>query len=373
MKTTKILFGAAVATALLGFSLSATAQENGNRDENGKVVRGAYETNNRFFDNTFIEFGAGLNAVYNEKEFGNTGIATQLNFGKWFTPTVGARIGWHGLKNEIEGYEDAIDAFHFFHGDFLWNISNALSGYKETRFWDIVPFVGFGGLLTQDVDDDNNWEFALGAGLINNFRLGNRVDLNLEFGALVSREAAYTDKSRFIGFPYATVGLAINLGKTAFARHTSATPVVVPVPFTTEQYKALQDKVNALEQENASLKNRISELENREPEKVYVEADAPATATLYFDLGKSKLSQRELAHLEYFASNLDKDAKLSVTGSADSATGSKGFNEKLAAQRAEYVKGLLVNTYGLSADNISTDSGLDAFNTPAKSRVVIIK
>ena len=47
-----ILGAAALIAVLLTVSPVTNAQENGNRDENGKVVRGPYETN-RFGDNWF--------------------------------------------------------------------------------------------------------------------------------------------------------------------------------------------------------------------------------------------------------------------------------------------------------------------------------
>ena len=97
MKGIKTILGVLAAASLL-FSVSANAQENANRDENGKVVRGAYETN-RAFDNTFISLGGGINAVWEKSEgFGRITPATELAFGKWWTPAVGMRIGWHGLN-----------------------------------------------------------------------------------------------------------------------------------------------------------------------------------------------------------------------------------------------------------------------------------
>ena len=51
MKGIKMILGALAAASLL-FSVNAFAQENANRDENGKIVRGAYETN-RAFDPVF--------------------------------------------------------------------------------------------------------------------------------------------------------------------------------------------------------------------------------------------------------------------------------------------------------------------------------
>ena len=89
-----MFFGALAAASLL-FSVNAYAQENNNRDENGKIVRGAYETN-KAFDNTFISLGVGYNAGLN---FGNGGsvpffqapggLALDLGFGKMWTPFIG--------------------------------------------------------------------------------------------------------------------------------------------------------------------------------------------------------------------------------------------------------------------------------------------
>ena len=66
MKRLNFILGAA---ALVAVSLTASpavnAQENGNRDENGKIVRGPYETN-QFGDNWFIGVGGGINILLNE-------------------------------------------------------------------------------------------------------------------------------------------------------------------------------------------------------------------------------------------------------------------------------------------------------------------
>ena len=97
MKGIKMLIGALAAASLL-FSFSANAQENANRDENGNVVRGAYETNGAF-DNIFFNIGAGVNSTLSIKKapaLRGIGLSTDLTLGKWFTPAIGARLGWHG-------------------------------------------------------------------------------------------------------------------------------------------------------------------------------------------------------------------------------------------------------------------------------------
>ena len=53
------IFIAGLLAVLSISAFSASAQENGNRDSLGRVVRGPYETN-RFGDNWFIGVGGGI-------------------------------------------------------------------------------------------------------------------------------------------------------------------------------------------------------------------------------------------------------------------------------------------------------------------------
>ncbi|MDT3366150.1 MAG: OmpA family protein, partial [Bacteroidota bacterium] len=84
------------------------------------------------------------------------------------------------------------------------------------------------------------------------------------------------------------------------------------------------------------------------------------------------VSDREKAHLEYFANEVDKEKELVIVGSADSKTGSAKRNEFLSNKRAEVVKDLLVKA-GFDADKISVESTTDAYDTPVKSRVATVK
>jgi outer membrane protein OmpA-like peptidoglycan-associated protein len=404
MKGIKI-FGALVIASLL-FSVNAYAQENNNRDENGEIVRGPYETN-KAGDNMFIGIAGGVNSVIpsirQPKNWGNIGLAADLNLGKWWTPAVGMRLGYHGvwdvakvpMNGTLGGTKHGL---HYFHGDFLWNISNSIGGYKETRFWNFVPYATMGvldicnGINPFAKNAHNNFEFAAGAGLLNVLRLGNRVNLTLDFKGLVTKGAAYQTGGRLLILPSATVGLQFNLGKTNFDRHSTITPVVIPVPFTTEQYNALKDKVAALEKENAALKDKVAALEKElAPLKklvngqtylyengtftaVDVTPDAPIT--LYFNIGSDKLSAREKAHLEYFTQNVvNGDTKLSVNGYADKQTGSAKYNQALSEKRVKTVVDLLKKA-GANEANIETaahGSEVQLFDSAAKNRVVTIE
>ena len=67
--------------------------------------------------------------------------------------------------------------YMYIHGDFLWNISNAFSGYRETRFWNFVPYLHAGFFRSYGLEDVNfaDNELAMGAGLLHNLRLGSCI------------------------------------------------------------------------------------------------------------------------------------------------------------------------------------------------------
>ncbi len=374
----------AVMAGVLVVSPAADAQENGNRDENGKVVRGAYETN-KFGDNWFIGAGAGVNSWLGNGASPKAGVAVDAFVGKWITPTVGVRMGWKGLKDGVsakDGHTIADEKFSYnsAHVDLLWNLSNLFSGYKETRTWNISVYPTFAYMNAA-----KNKEFGAGIGMLNNFRLGNRVGLYLDLSALTTKAdfAGISPRPKtLVGvLPSATFGLTVNLGKTGFKRHSSVVPAIVPVPFTEAQYNNLQDKVNALEKENKDLKAQIEELKNAKPDTVTVSkaGDLVSPATLYYEIGSTKLSEREEAHLEFYVKNILEQAPDKVfvlTGSADKGTGTAARNQYLSEQRVNNVKKVLVEKYGIAEDHLivkAEGATNNRFGSAVLNRVVTIE
>ena len=410
MKRLNLFLGAA---ALIAVSLAASpavmAQENGNRDENGKIVRGPYETN-RFGDNWFIGVAGGVNLFWNEGlDADNLKIAPSIdaNFGKWFTPSVGMRVGYQGLNSQVWSetatklgpvldkdknmYHEKF-GYMYVHGDFLWNISNALSGYKETRFWNFVPYLHAGFFRSYGLDNvdfaDN--EFAMGAGLLHNLRLVDRLDLIIDMRATVVNGRVRASDGVAV-LPSVTMGLAVDLGWPNFVRTSTVLGEYASV--AADQIAALEvaavalEAANlALEQENASLAAANGRLtkENKQLKSVtpYSAADffsEMGPATVYFNIGQTVLDDKEMAHMEYIAQNIlskvDQETKIYITisGKADSSTGSMKRNEYLSKARGEYICKLLVEKYGIDKDRLVLQPEvITSPDQPALSRAVTI-
>lgn len=409
MKRLRFILGAAALAAVaMTASPVINAQENGNRDENGKVVRGPYETN-RFGDNWFIGAGGGVNMYLDNGIKSKIGVSVDANLGKWFTPSVGMRVGYSGINarfwadqptllgntlDKQEGKYGQEFGYMYFHGDFLWNASNALSGYKETRFWDFVPYLHAGYFRSYDVDGKADFadnQFAAGAGLLHVLRLTERLDLNVDMRATVI-DASARGSSGVSVLPAVTLGLAVNLGYPAFTR--TSTVVAAVELAAADQMAALEAAAMALEianaalanenenlaNANAGLKNQINSMKNtkKAPTAVNVFADMDAPK-VYFAIGKTTLGVDELAHLDFIAKNIIANADeggtiyLTVMGSADSNTGTQKRNQQLSAARGNYVADLLTTKYGIPKDRMVVKSEvIKATGDPQLDRAVII-
>ena len=392
MKRLNLFLGAA---ALIAVSLTASpavmAQENGNRDENGKVVRGPYETN-RFGDNWFIGAGGGINIFWNEGlDSDNMKIAPSIdfNFGKWFTPAIGMRVGYQGINSQVWSETPTIlgmtrDAdkqmylekfgYMYVHGDFLWNMSDALGGYKQTRFWNLVPYLHAGYFRTYGLDNVNfsDNEIAAGAGLLHNLRLVERLDLIIDMRATVVNGRA-RGASGVAVLPTVTMGLAVDLGWPAFVRTSTVLGEFEAV--TVDQIAALEAAALALEIANESLQSENAQLNaangklNKEVKNLKSKVNNPSfsateffdemgPAVVYFNIGKTVLDAKEMKHMDFIAKNIltkvDQDTKIHITvaGTADSTTGTLKRNQYLSKARGEYVMNLLTQKYGISKDRI---------------------
>jgi outer membrane protein OmpA-like peptidoglycan-associated protein len=271
----------------------------------------------------------------------------------------------------------------------MWNISNALSGYKETRFWDIIPYAGAGYLGVNNGQTLN--KLGVSAGIYNELRINRTINLYVDLSVIgTDRKAGFlgiqnaegapvvTNETfllkRAVYMPSATVGITFNLGKKKnFDRYSSVAPVALP--FTLNDYNNLNKRVGALEQENSDLKDKLIAAQNKEPEKVVVKETVQVlvgSTVITFPMGKSTLSTVEREKVEMFAKAFNgQDVVVKVVGSADSKTGTAKRNNQLAKERADVVKDVLIKN-GVPANRITVESTLDATENVETSRSAIV-
>lgn len=382
-----------LAAALLMTASVAFAQET-NRDANGKIQYGPYETN-KFLDNWFITAGAGINQSYDHIFDGcpletGLGLAVDVTLGKWVTPDWGFRLGWNGLSAGKVGTGEFGNApFHYFHVDGLMNFSNLVAGYKEKRFINFVPYVSAGVVCGEKSWTDNR-AFAFGGGLMMPMRLGSVVSIVPDVRFVGTKADVLFDGVALGGALTATLGLQFNLGKNNWTRKATTVAAAGAALAAAEAAKnALQaknDKLaadaanaaaenDALKKENADLKNALA---NMPKDDAAMQELLAKPAAVYFEIGKAKLSVKEKAHLDYIVKNVianGDNLKFTVSGNCDSKTGSKKRNQVLSEQRAKYVYDLLTGEYGLSADQfeVVANGGNDIFSTQELNRAVIIE
>ena len=395
MKNIKFIFVALVAMFVTLGTTNVYAQEDGNRDANGYVVKGPYLTKGGGA-NWFVGVGGGFNTAIGKeiKPFAEftpkNNWAAEAFIGKWFTPTIGARVGYKGVMNNFAYDADTYVSnaygngeqvrFGYAHADLMWNLSNALSGYKETRFWDIIPYAGFGYLGINNGQTDN--KIGVSAGVYNELRLGKVVNLFIDLSVIgtenpvglrtvADNAPVVTDETnvfvRPLYMPTATVGITFNLSKKKnFDRFSS-------VGVRKDVYDALKAQYDALVARGPQVKEVVKEVPVTKEVQVEKEVQVLVGNTVItFPRNKSVLLNAERQKVEMFAKSFNgQDVIVKVLGSADSKTGTEAYNKSLAQKRADVVKGVLVKN-GVPADRIVVESTLDATENVETSRSAII-
>lgn len=95
--------------------------------------------------NWFVSIAGGATAFLGtplgcEDLFGRLKPSYSLAVGKWFTPSVGARINYSGLQFK-DGTLSTQD-YHHIHADLLWNVLGRRYARQEQVRWNLAPLQG---------------------------------------------------------------------------------------------------------------------------------------------------------------------------------------------------------------------------------------
>ena len=359
-----------LAAMLIAVTMSAQTVQNSRTFENISVtVTGGVITTDHLGGNTFF-WGGAENIVKGLRPVAG------LEISKYVTPVVG--FGLEGLAMfNTTGANTIVDQ-HNVVGNLKLNLSNWFGGYKgEPRRVEVVfvPGLGWGHDYGDVYHDRNYLTYNLGAELNVNLGKARAWQINVKPVVMWNnynnalRPMLQNMQGRL------QIGLTYKFGSKSKKSHNF---VYCPYSVTASDYDNLNSRYASALQENKDLKNKVSELEAREPEvkevvKEIFKETKINNVTVYFDKGSYELSERELSHLDFYAQHADKAASIKIVGSADSATGSPKRNAYLAEQRALAVKKVLVENYGFDESKIEISTAQDMFDTAIRSRVAIVE
>ena len=329
---------------------------------------------NRMQDNWFIEAEGGAGVMMSKFDrhsdfVDRIGLKANLNIGKWFSPLLGLRIG--GEFNQMKGatvmnapigyrpWEKANDGFlaQKFNniggfGDVLFNVTNWALGYKPGRFYNAIVYAGMGvhWVFDHTHKGDNPWKYAGGngpsrnfsarAGLLNTFRLSNHVNLLLDLRFEEIQEHIDGYNKTWTEYPSALLGLSYKFGKTEW--NAPVVPVCPEIKYTDAYVDDLRSKLEAANQNIASLKQQLDECRNKKPEVKQEQPEAPL-ATIYYPIDRYDITGVQMKIVDAVAEVMkNENNNYILTGWADNYTGNDKINTRLRKNRVAGVKKALV-------------------------------
>lgn len=152
----------------------------------------------------FVGTGVGINVGFDgqafttrEESHTGAGLAAELYFGRWFSPTVGLRAGYRGISSSNHFSSFGQVGFHYAHADFLINVARYFVPYIHT------------GFLWMDAGSP-----TVGAGMMFPIRVGSHWSIvpDIRYTAL-NGHAFKEGDVRFAGNITASIGVRYDFGK----------------------------------------------------------------------------------------------------------------------------------------------------------------
>ena len=273
-----------------------------------------------------------------------------LNVGRNISPLFSTRLGIEGCNSKVYNeFTGEKQSFKYATGSFdaMVNLLNLSS--PKRRALNLYGIAGV-GLNWSGMATTNSSKFSpnirVGAQL--DWRVAKNLAFNLEYRADNTNDQFNGRLEPGSHDWYTSLLLGVSLVLP------DAKPQVV-VKDNSAELKALNDRINALQAENAALKNRKPEV--KEVVKTVVDKQT-VLPNVFFQCAKSDISTQQAANVKAIADFLKANPNSNVTikGYA-SPEGNPEVNQKLSEARAKAVADMLINKLGISADRIKTEAG----------------
>ena len=254
---------------------------------------------NGFWDNWFVSLNAGAQFSYlapaGSQDFKDRITFSGLAYaGKWFTPGVGMRLAYNGMK--FQGYNEKLSYMNL-HIDAMMNVTNLIMGYDPDRIYNLVPYIGMGGVRGFDL---NNYSYGFNVGILNTFRLTDSWSVNLEMGALLAEkdmDGVVPSKRGFDDLFSLPAGITKNIGGNTWKNSPDISALVM---MNAAEVAALNEALAQEQSSNRVLRNQLAQ----KPKEVVktVTTDHTAPQSVFFYLNSTKMmSQEELVNLKAIA------------------------------------------------------------------------
>lgn len=336
---------------------------------------------NKFKDNWSIGLNVGgVTPLTHHAFFKNLRVATGITIDKQLTPVYGLSLEGMGSINT--------SASHTFYDDLnvsllhRINLFNLFAGYKgKPRLFEMEAVAGIGWLHywnPNGIDHYDQNSMSTKLGLNFNFNVGK-----LKAWTIAIKPALVYDMNDWgtknVGFDANSARWEISAGAVYHFKTGNGKHYFTRVrPYDEAQINALNDRINTLRKQieekdnvlsakdqalnstNDKLKNTQEALEackNQAPKTVTVTKDNKTLESIVtFRQGGITVEASQLPNVERIATYLKnhKDATVTIIGYA-SPEGSAEVNARIANQRAQAVKTVLMTKYHIAENRISAE------------------
>ena len=358
----------------------------------------------KFFDNWQLGVkGGGFSDTHREAFLKNTRATFGLELEKQISPAF--RLGVEGMAyvrpvafDENPTYNNFIDQTNVSLVGTV-NLSNLILGYNGTpRSFEVEGFAGLGwrhtylqnivpGVNTRENAVTNGMTAQFGSNLLFNLGESKKWAVKLSpaiiYGVDTPAKNSANSLNSLNSVTQLTAGIIYRFKGSNGARHITLANTVAPASDTTELDRlraSLKEKESELTDNQKKIKKLEEELEaerNKKPqviEKTVTKSKKTLESVVTYRVGKTTIESSQLPNVERIATYLKKypNSKVVIKGYA-SPEGNLEKNQKLAADRAESVKKILVSRYKIAADRIQAEgNGIgDMFSEPDWNRVSI--
>ena len=359
----------------------------------------------KFFDNWQLGVKAGgFSDTHREAFLKNTRATFGLELEKQISPVF--RLGLEGMAyvrpvafDENPTYNNFIDQTNVSLVGTV-NLSNLILGYNGTpRFFEVEGFAGLGwrhtylqnivpGVNTRENAVTNGMTAQFGSNLLFNLGESKKWAVKLSpaiiYGVDTPAKNSANSLNSLNSVTQLTAGIIYRFKGSNGARHITFGAGIPDEIDVSSLLNPLREEIKTKDKELAENKKQIAQLEkdlekerNKEPqvvEKTVTKSKKTLESVVTYRVGKTTIESSQLPNVERIATYLKKypNSKVVIKGFA-SPEGNLEKNQKLAADRAESVKKILVTRYKISSDRIQAEgNGIgDMFSEPDWNRVSI--